>query len=124
MSCLSILIQVLRHAAVSVAVLAVLMNNFGFHLHAHPAESGNCASSAAHGLISCTANADSDAPSAPDFDLDHGDACDCPAPTVSMPQDPSVILFTAAAHLVHSPELSVAPEYVSYPPDPPPARLS
>jgi hypothetical protein len=41
-----------------------------------------------------------------------------------MPHDTVIRLFTTASHLVRLTHPSVAPENVSYPPDPPPARLS
>lgn len=117
--CTVILLQVLRHAAVGVAILAVLMMSFRIHLHTGTAETDDCTSTAALWTILGDTINDPTEP-----DQDPSDACDCPSPSVSMPHDTAISLFTTASHLVRLTHPSVAPENVSYPPDPPPARLS
>lgn len=119
---ISILIQALRHAAVGVAVLAVLMMTFRIHLHTGTADANGCPSTAALGTILDDGLADPTGPSSPD--QDPSDVCDCPSPPVSVPHDTAINLFTMTSPLVRQTHRSVAPEHVSYPPDPPPARLS
>lgn len=118
---ISILLQALRHAAIGVAVLAVLMMSFRIHLHTGTMDAGDCPSpSAVWSILGDVI--DPTAPSSPD--QDPSDVCDCPSPTVSMPHDTTINLFTMASRLVRLTHPFVAPENVSYPPDPPPARLS
>lgn len=119
---LSLLIQVLRHAAVGVAVLAVLMMAFPIHLHTDTADTGGWPSTATLWTILGDGLADPAEPASPD--QDPSGACDCPSPIISVPHDMVIHLFTMASPLARLTHPSVAPENVSYPPDPPPARLS
>lgn len=119
---ISILLQALRHAAVGVAVLAVLMLSFRIHLHTGTTDAGDYPSTAVLWTILGDVIADPAEPASPD--QDPGDVCDCPSPTISVPHDMAIDLYTMVSPLVRLTHLCVAPENISYPPDPPPARLS
>jgi len=119
---ISNLLQALRHVAVGVAVLAVLMMSFRIHLHAGATATGDCPSTVALWTVLGDVITDLAEPSSPD--QDPSDVCDCPSPTISVPHDTAINLFTMASPLARLTHPSVAPENVSYPPDPPPARLS
>lgn len=117
-----ILFRALRHTLVGVAVLAVLSMAIGLHAH-DPGTPGHGASSAMSATWAADGQDPGD-PGLPDPDPDAGDACDCPCQTVHPPHG-TVFDPAAAVHRLSRPQRhDIAPEHVSYPPDPPPARLS
>lgn len=114
------LIQALRHAAVGVAVLAVLMMSFRIHLHrAGTVAADGCGTTTAVWTMLGDAIADPTVP-----DQDPGEPCDCPSPNVSAPEHTIISLFTLVVPLDRVTGPTVVPTSRSYPPDPPPARLS
>ena len=120
---LTVLLQALRHVAVGVAVLAVLMMSFRVHLHSVGAvDSGDCTASTVVWSVLGDTITDPTEPSSPDQDREN--TCDCPSPTVFASDQPVFALFTAVSPLACPTHPAGAPDNVTYPPDPPPARLS
>jgi hypothetical protein len=112
-----ILLHSLRHAAIGAAVLAVLMTAFQIHgpscdEHAHP------------GHAVTAISLDDAAPDQPRTDSDGCTCCICP-PSDALPTDACglalPIQMVAVAHVTLT---AIAPDGRSYPPDPPPVRLS
>lgn len=112
-----ILLRALRHTLAGVAVLAVL--SMALRLHPHDLETAD------HSPIAAAWSADGQPPADPGQpDPDGGDACDCPCQTVHPPQRTTFDPTSGGSRLVRMLRRDVAPDHISYPPDPPPARLS
>jgi len=117
-----ILIKGLRHAAVGVAIVAVLMTLFQVHVH-HQQADGHVHTD---GLsMSCAFD---DVPADPAMpqptDGDGCGCCSCP-PTHALAVDSERIPLHATVEIIEPiSHTIVVPDSLSYPPDPPPAQLS
>jgi hypothetical protein len=121
---IGILLQTLRHAAVGVAVVSVLMMTLRVHLHAQTDDGhghGN-------GVVMSLGGAFDDEPGVPTgpdaADPDGCGSCHCPASSVMMADIPAVSFHDQVAGLTCLAHPAAAPDSLSYPPDPPPVRLS
>lgn len=114
----------LRHAAVGVAVLSVLMMTFRVHLHAQ-ADDG-CGHS--HGFELSIGSALDDDPGLPAepnaADPDGCGSCHCPTSSVTIAEIPGVAIHAQVSDLACLAHPAAVPDSRSYPPDPPPVRLS
>jgi hypothetical protein len=121
-SLFGILLQTLRHAAVGVAVVSVLMMTLRVHLHAQ-IDDGH-----GHGVELSLGGALDDVPGTP-ANPDAGDPdgcgyCHCPASSVMIADIPAFVFHNQVAGLARLVHPAAAPDSLSYPPDPPPIRLS
>jgi hypothetical protein len=106
---LPILLQVLRHAVLGVAVMAVLLSAFGVHSHA--VETDNA--------IGCCLD---DLPADPELDGD--DHCHCPPPAAMAGDTTALSCSASVATVSRTCHHGNLPDSLSYPPDPPPVRLN
>lgn len=117
-----ILLQGLRHVAIGVAVLAVLMTAFRVHVHG-PSQDGHVHADqialgfSLDGLVGASSEPQTS-------DSDGCDCCTCPPSHVMTADGHGISLHTMAAALPLMVHPAAAPDSRSYPPDPPPARLS
>lgn len=111
------LLHALRHAAVGVAVVCVLMMSLRVHAHAHTDDGHG------HGTelsLGTPPDGEPDAPADPDG-CGH---CHCPPSSVMIAETPALAFqdqVTGLARLAHP---AAVPDSLSYPPDPPPVRLT
>lgn len=121
---LGILLSGLRHAAIGVAVLSVLMMAFRVHLHAHP--SAGCGHGHDIGMsLGCAIDDDAGQPSEPDaVDPDGCGSCHCPSSPLMISGTPGIAFHVQVADLARPVHPTDVPDSLSYPPDPPPVRLS
>lgn len=108
---LNTLLQALRHAAIGLAVVAVLISAFGIHEHALAAGTAqDC----------CLA----DLPENPaDPEPDAEGHCHCPPSAATTPDATTLDLSSGVAAMARTRHGSVAPDSLNFPPDPPPVRL-
>jgi len=118
----STLAYALRHVAVGVAVLCVLMMELRVHFHAH-ADDEQC-----HGVelsLGSALDGEAGAPADPDAaDQDGCGHCHCPASSVVIAETPAFAYHDQVAGLARLAHPAAVPDSLSYPPDPPPDRLS
>jgi hypothetical protein len=115
-------VECLRHLAVGVAVLLVLMMTLPVHFHAqtdhqHDHVAGAAPDSA--GGEACDAS--------PQDDVDDPDGCGychCPTTSLLIPDVPVITFQEHASGRMAFPHPAAAPDSVSYAPDPPPVLLS
>lgn len=111
-----LLSHILRHAAVGVAVAAVLMTAFDVHLHADAADGHD------HGDDCRVAWVlDDEVPQ--QADPDNCGSCHCPSPAIGVPDLPAMAVPSLGHALERPGHPAAAPDGLSYPPDPPPVRL-
>ena len=121
---IGMLLRTLRHAAVGVAVMSVLMMTLGIHLHAH-ADAGDGHGHGAELSLGSTLDDEPGAPSSPDaVDPDGCGHCHCPAPLVAVAESPAFVFHDQVAGFAGLTHPAAVPDSPSYPPDPPPVRLN
>lgn len=119
-SFVGILKQTLRHAAFGVAVMAVLMLTFRIHLHvqAHDAHDHRADLS-----LGGMPDDEPGSPSTPE-DPDGCGHCHCPASSAVIVDIPAFVFSVQMAGSARQIHAAAAPDSPTYPPDPPPVRLS
>jgi hypothetical protein len=121
---LGILLQTLRHAAVGVAVVSVLMMTLRVHLHAQ-IDDGH---GHGHGVELSLGGMPDDEPGVPAnpdvADPDGCGSCHCPVASVMVAELPAFVFHDQVSGLARLAHPAVVPDSLSYPPDPPPVRLS
>ncbi len=118
-----IVIKGLRHAAVGVAIAAVLMTMFQVHVHHQQAD---CHVHTDGLSLSCAIDDVPAYPADPAMPqpADGDGCCSCP-PTHALAVDSERIPLHATVEIIEPiSHTIVVPDSLSYPPDPPPAQLS
>ncbi len=116
-----LLLQSLRHAAIGVAVVAVLLASFRAHMH--QVGSDGCGHAITAWSIQGMVFTDVADPQLPEQDDSGAGICECPSSAVTTMESDAMVLPMMISAMVRVAHPVMSPDSPSYPPDPPPAQL-